>query len=299
MKNKTRVLSISALIAVLGVSILLAGTAVEAQESMMEGDKMSGDSMSAVRDCIQQDSMMEGDKMSGDSMMTDDASMKMYEVTVTNITPGQPLTPPLLVTHSADASIFTLGEKAGADLQQLAENGNADPVKESLEGTVGVCDIVSGDGPLVPATHTNMDDYDSMVDDSMMADVGMPYTATYEVVADSKHQYLSFVSMLICTNDGFAGLSGVHLPSSGEETFLAVSYDAGTEMNTQDFADMVPPCQALSGVSSDDEGTGASNPDTAEHGIVIPHPGVFPGGDLTSVHAWSDPVAIVTISLVE
>ena len=27
------------------------------------------------------------------------------------------------------------------------------------------------------------------------------------------------------------------------------AYDAGTEMNTEDFADMVPPCQGLIGVS--------------------------------------------------
>lgn len=34
---------------------------------------------------------------------------QMYEVTVTNITPGQPITPPLLVTHSKDVSLFTVG----------------------------------------------------------------------------------------------------------------------------------------------------------------------------------------------
>ena len=30
------------------------------------------------------------------------AKTQMYEVTVTNITSGQPITPPLLVTHSKD-----------------------------------------------------------------------------------------------------------------------------------------------------------------------------------------------------
>lgn len=40
------------------------------------------------------------------------AQAKMYEVTITNLTPGQPITPPLLVTHSYDAGIFSVGEMA-------------------------------------------------------------------------------------------------------------------------------------------------------------------------------------------
>ena len=31
------------------------------------------------------------------------AKTKMYEIIITNITPGQPITPPLLVTHSENA----------------------------------------------------------------------------------------------------------------------------------------------------------------------------------------------------
>ena len=192
------------------------------------------------------------------------------------------MTPPLLVTHSTDADIFTLGEKASHELQQLAENGNPGPLKAKPEATSGVCDIVTGESVLVPATHSSMDEDQSMefmADDDnmvMMMDSDAPYTATYEIVADYKHQYLSFVSMLICTNDGFAGLDGVHLPSSGEERFLAVSYDAGTGMNTGDFADLVPPCQTLSGISSSDEGTGASNPDTAESRYSHSTPGSIP-----------------------
>ena len=34
------------------------------------------------------------------------AKTKMYEVTITNLTPGQPITPPLLVTHAKDVRIF-------------------------------------------------------------------------------------------------------------------------------------------------------------------------------------------------
>ena len=71
------------------------------------------------------------------------AKPQMYEVTVTNITPGQPITPPLLVTHAKDVRLFTVGEEAEW-LQQLAENGNASLLIEKLEGKSGVMDIVKG-----------------------------------------------------------------------------------------------------------------------------------------------------------
>ncbi|MFB5598352.1 MAG: spondin domain-containing protein, partial [Nitrosopumilaceae archaeon] len=55
-----------------------------------------------------------------------------YKVTVTNITPGQPITPPLLVTHSKDVNLFSVGEEASEELAQLAENGNLEPLVEKL-----------------------------------------------------------------------------------------------------------------------------------------------------------------------
>jgi hypothetical protein len=77
---------------------------------------------------------------------------------------------------------------------------------------------------------------------------------------------------------------------------LTNSYDAGTEINTEDFADMVPPCQGLVGVSSGEPGTGTSNPALAEGGVIHAHPGVAGIADLVpGVHGWTDPVALVTI----
>ena len=69
---------------------------------------------------------------------------KIYEVTVTNLTSGQPITPPLLVTHAKDAGFFTVGEMASDSIQQLAENGNAVPIVKMLQGKVGVVEVVQG-----------------------------------------------------------------------------------------------------------------------------------------------------------
>jgi hypothetical protein len=209
------------------------------------------------------------------------AQAKMYEVTITNLTPGQPITPPLLVTHSYDAGIFSVGEMASDELQQLAENGNLDPLVMMLEEKDGILDIVHGDAPLVPANDPG--------------DTGLNYSETFVVSAEGTTRYLSFASMLVCTNDGFAGIDSVRLPIN-QKTVYAMAYDARTETNTEDFVDLVPPCQVAIGVSSDDEGTGSSNPAIAEEGVVIPHPGIVGDEDLlSSVHAWGNPVVKIDI----
>lgn len=106
---------------------------------------------------------------------------------------------------------------------------------------------------------------------------------------------------LICTNDGFTGLDRLSLPNQLGESLSVVTagYDAGTEINTEDFADIVPPCQALMGVSSGEPGTGMSDPALAEGGVIHHHPGIDGGADLLpEIHGWSDPVTLVTITSV-
>jgi hypothetical protein len=65
---------------------------------------------------------------------------------------------------------------------------------------------------------------------------------------------------------GFTGVDALNLPDRVGRTKVAetAGYDAHTERNTEDFADIVPPCQGLIGVSSGEPGTGQSNPALAE-----------------------------------
>ncbi len=82
-------------------------------------------------------------------------------------------------------------------------------------------------------------------------------------------------------------------------TFTAAGYDAGTEINTEDFADLVPPCQSLIGVSSGEPGTGSSDPSLAEGGVIHRHAGIAGIADLVpSIHGWTNPVARITIERV-
>ena len=220
---------------------------------------------------------------------------RTYEVTITNLTEGQPLTPPVVATHRGRDQIFEVGEPASVGVRELAENGNNAPLLSFLEadpfGTVASV-VQAGDTPFVPAgTPGGVQDPPEGPE--------FPDSVTFEIAADARSQRLSFASMLVCTNDGFTGVNALRLPArvGRSVTEQTVAYDAFTELNTEDFANIVPPCQALIGVSSGEPGTGVSDPALAEGGVIQPHAGILGGADLVpEVHGWTDPVAEITVT---
>jgi hypothetical protein len=209
-----------------------------------------------------------------------------YDVTITNLTRTQPFTPAVVATHRSDARLFTTGDAASPEIQDLAENGAVPALVQWWHDHPDASHVAVAFGagehpPIMPGE-----------------------SSTITIVADRGADHLSVASMLICTNDGFTGGAGLALPPLFGETatYMARAYDAGTEMNTEDFADLVPPCQPLRGVSSDDAGTGMSNPNLAEGGVVSLHAGIggnLPHSDLTvEAHGWDidAPVAKVTVT---
>lgn len=207
-----------------------------------------------------------------------------YRVTVTNLAAGQPLTPPVVVLHNASTSIVEAGQPAGDGIGQLAENGDPTFLLDALAGDKAVSSVAVGDHPIVAS------------DSPVAGDV--PTLATIEVTAPRGANRISIASMLICTNDGFSILHDAKLPRKvgRSVTYHSHAYDAGTEVNTEAFEDLVPPCQALTGVSGDAPGTGTSDPDLAEGGVVAPHAGISGGGDLdATLHAVAQRPALIVI----
>ncbi len=206
--------------------------------------------------------------------------MARYAVTITNLTNGQPLTPPVVATHRRPLHVFQVGEAASPELQEIAENGRVTPLFDALSANKQVFEaklVVSPSGPppILPGG-----------------------AVTFDISAARGAKQLSFASMLICTNDGFTGIDALRLPKKVGDavTIQSIGYDAGTEINTEDFADIVPPCQGLIGVMSDDDGTDVSNPDLAEGGVIAVHSNILGGVDLLpEVHGWIDPVAEIVI----
>ena len=210
-----------------------------------------------------------------------------YDVTIDNLTAGQPLTPPVIASHRAATGMFTVGRPASFALKEIAENGNLAPMIAQLGADKHVSDSVAAAAPLVPA---------GLPGSAMFGD-----SVTLTVTASKGAKFVSFASMLICTNDGFTGVDSLRLPKDVGDAVVVRSagYDAGTELNTEDFADIVPPCQALVGVSSGEPGTGSSNPALAEGGVIHHHPGIAGGADLVpAIHGWTDPVAEITVERV-
>jgi hypothetical protein len=216
----------------------------------------------------------------------DDEAPAIYEVTITNLTSGQPLTPPVVATHQRRLEVFEVGDEASFEVKEIAENGNNAPLLSALAGDGRVSQVMqAGMGPLVPAGTPGA--------------ALFPDSVTFTITAEPRAKHLSFVAMLVCTNDGFTGVSGLRLPKKVGRSITAYTngYDAGTESNTEDFADIVPPCQGLIGVSSGEPGAGVSNPALAEDGVIRHHPGIQGGADLVpGVHGWTDPVAKVVIT---
>lgn len=206
---------------------------------------------------------------------TDDSAHNYtYEVTVENVSGNQPLTPVVAATHSSSFRLFRRGHEASNGIQQLAENGGVPVLAGELNDNSRVESVaVIGSAPLAPGE-----------------------AASSFISTDRYHRRLSVASMLICTNDGFAGRSSVRLPSrvGNERTFYARAYDAGTEINTEAYADIVPPCDGLGQ-------TGESNDALAEDGVVRRHRGIVGGvGDLTVAdHGWDGPVLKVTVERVK
>lgn len=209
---------------------------------------------------------------------------RRYRVTVSNLTGGQPFTPPAVAAHKPSIEVFSVGEPANEAVKEVAENGNLEPLVELIDETSAIRGAAVGEAPLVPASDPG--------------DTGLSWYAMLDLEADSSAKYLSFIAMLIATNDGFTGLDTVRLPEKVNESrsYYAASYDAGTEENTEDFADMVPPAHELMGVSTEDEGAGESDPDLAEDDVITPHPGIAGDGDLDpDVFGWRDPAALVHV----
>ncbi len=184
------------------------------------------------------------------------------QVTVRNVTSGQPITPPIAVVHSADVGLLpSVGDLDGFD--ELAEAGSQEPLATALGQVAGVSQVVSfAGGPIMP---------------------GRQATAA---VSAMPGDHVSVIAMLACTNDAITVGTAV-IPASGS---LAMSsgavLDAGTETNDETSATVACFGQAGGGVS-DADGEGA----------IAAHMGIGGGADLTQdEHGWYGPAVQIIVT---
>lgn len=195
------------------------------------------------------------------------------EVSLTNLTRGQILSPVFMARHDGSAPpIYALGEPASDALAKMAEDADASGLKILFRASESMMmmgdDKMAGeamnfsDGPIMP---------------------GQTVTASFDV--DDGNTMMSFISMLVSTNDAFIGGNGIDLSKS--HTMYLTAYDSGSEANSES-CDYIPgpPC----GNHVEDN--------SAPEGYVHVHAGIHGGADSgldPAMHDWRNPVARLTI----
>ena len=190
---------------------------------------------------------------------------KMVQVSFTNLTRGQIMSPIFVARHDADAApLYRLAHPATDALAMMAEDADASGLMAAWDpdsdDSVAETRVVGLDGGPIPPGET--------------------VTMLFEIEDDKA--MLSLASMLVTTNDAFAGAN--HLDLSRSRTLNLTAYDSGTEANSEDCAYIPgPPC-------------GNHARDNAEaEGFVHVHAGIH-GEDLDpATHDWRNPVARLSI----
>lgn len=151
------------------------------------------------------------------------ASAQTIEVSITNLTHAQHFTPRLVVAHDATVDTFEVGQEASTALAWLAEAGVIEDEQEPASAGQNFEALL---GPEDTDNITNTwHRFGGLVEPSS--------TLTYSFDTMDK-PYLSMLTMLIPTNDAFAGLDSIVIPTEpGTYTYLLNAYDAGTELNDE------------------------------------------------------------------
>lgn len=197
-----------------------------------------------------------------------------FEISVTNATNGQPLTPVAVVVHSAAYHPWELGSAASTGLEMLAEGGDVTQFIADADADVNVAATASStNGPFGPGAM-----------ESVMIDV-----------EHNSNLQISLATMLANTNDAYTGLANVSIGDlmvGDSLTMMSHVYDAGTEGNTESAATMPGP-------AAGGEGFNAARDDTD---FVSIHAGVVTADDglatsaLDESHRWLGSAAKITIT---
>ncbi len=220
------------------------------------------------------------------ALLAQPAAAVDFEVRIDNLSNAIYYTPFLAAAHPDGTALFTVGQPASASLQAMAEGGDI----------AGLVADVNGLGATV-------------VENPAGGLLGPTGSVTFNMNTDgTSNTRLSIVSMLLPTNDAFAGLNAIEIPTEpGTYVYNVNAYDAGTEANDEILngggAPGVPGMPIDPGGLAGTGGTGAAGVDanTTVHihrgSLGDSDPAAGPSDLDSSVHRWLNPVIRVTITV--
>lgn len=192
---------------------------------------------------------------------------KLFEVSVINLTAGQPFSPVTVLAHDSEYKMFAMGAAASSALENLAEGGDNSALLTTVSNSV------AGAGVLTPGS-----------------------TETLRIALDDADK-LTLTGMLVNTNDTFLAYQGIDISSlevDGVWKSEVKAYDAGTEKNTETAATV--PAQG-------GEGYNATRDDFANFvsissGVVTQDDGLSTSA-LTEVNRFDNGVAFVKVTRIQ
>lgn len=215
----------------------------------------------------------------------------VYTVSMTNLTHAQPLAPAAIILHESGYHAFNEGEAASMGIEVMAEGGNPSMVIDEAMASTDFLDAQNTGSILTPR-------------------MGGEALTLVVPELDADDLRLTVTSMLVNTNDAFTGLNAVDVSNMlvGEtKTFMAVTWDAGTEANTETAATIPGPAAGAAGGGGEAAGYDPIRDDVAN--VVRLHAGVvtsanaidasregLPTSVLGEVHRFDSPTSRIVIT---
>ena len=216
------------------------------------------------------------------------ASAVDFNVQITNLSNGIYYTPFLVAAHPDGTSLFTVGQPASASLQAMAEGGDISGLSADAQAMGATVAENPAMGLLAPATSTNVD---------LNTD-------------GTSNDRLTVLAMLLPTNDAFAGLNAIAIPTTpGTYVYDVPAYDAGTEANDELLVAGAGGAPGVPGMPGDPGGTTGMNGTGAASADANPNVHIHRGSlgdtdatggtsDLDSrIHRWLNPVIRVVVTV--
>ncbi|MBA6349324.1 MULTISPECIES: spondin domain-containing protein [unclassified Colwellia] len=218
-------------------------------------------------------------------------NLAVFTVQLTNLTYSQPFSPAAIILHEPGYHAFIDGEAASLGLEQLAEGGDPTELLAEALAATQYLDATTTDGATGPRS------------------VGTMSTLVVPLL-DVDNLRLSFTTMLVDTNDAFTGLNAADISNMtvGQSmSFMAPTWDSGTEANTETATTMPGPAAGAAGGGGASAGFDAARDDLFD--LVHFHRGVVTNANandeskeglstsvLTEADRWDNPTSRIIVT---